>query len=227
MIPGPPPPTPPSPPRQPDSFESAQPIASSTSSRTRQLTGQQEVLEALERARSYVRELEGLQHSLALGGGMDRPVPEDNDELIVAPGGAPVFHIGEPGAPSPLTALGDRSAAHDYEQVFERPVPIAPVSSHDLVVRNIGAGGSGIAVHEDVSHHSADLLGLEDLVNMGGGATLLEQTLQAPPRRTGNIVPWDPLPRGPGGGTRRARRPICAAYFPRLVFIHLIMACQL
>ena len=224
MIPLPPPPSPP--PQQQDSFESAQPIASSTSSRGRVPTGQQEVLEALERARSYVRELEGLQRSLALGGGMDLPVPEDNDELIVAPEGAPVFHIGEPGAPSPLTALGDRSAAHDYEQVFERPFPVAPVS-HDLVVQNIGAGGSGMAVHEDVSQSSMDLLGLENLENMGGGATLLEQTLQAPPRRTGNIVPWDPLPRGPGGGTRRARRPICAAYFPRLVFIHLIMACQL
>ena len=176
---------------------------------------------ALERARSYVRELEGLQQNLALQDGTDRPVPEDDDELIVAPEGASAFHIGESGAPSPLSALEARNAAHDYEQVFERSFPVAPVS-HDLVAQNVGAGGS--AVHEDVSHSSMDLLGLE---NQGGGATLLEQTLQAPPRRTGNIVPWDPLPRGPGGGTRRARRPICVTYFPQLLFIHLIMACLL
>ena len=94
--------------------------------------GQQEVLEALQRARRYVRELEGLQQSLALQpgtpvghDGLDVPVPADDDLAIVAPApeGASVFHIGETGAPSPLSALQDRNAAHDYEQVFERSLP--------------------------------------------------------------------------------------------------------
>ena len=130
--------------------------------------GQQEVLDALERARTYVRELEDLQFSLAAGGGMDLPVPEgdDDDDDLGVPEGVPVYHIGDTGTPSP-PALGDLSA-----------------------------GGSGIAVHD----HSTDLLGLDDIANMGGGNTLLERTLQAPPRVAGNIVPWDPLPRGGPGG---------------------------
>ena len=163
--------------------------------------GQQEVLDALERARTYVRELEDLQFALAAGGGMDLPVPEgdfddnDDDDLGVhdlgVPEGVPVYHIGDTGTPSP-PALGDLSA-----------------------------GGSGIAVHD----HSTDLLGLDDIANMGGGNTLLERTLQAPPRVAGNIVPWDPLPRGglEGLGTYQARKPTCMVCFPRSPFDHWIL----